>query len=105
LPDHAGAQHQAVRDDFGFARILFEYGQEIARQPHFASVKKAMMIAPESADHAKRMYALHSHFMTEWKPGETRPRPGPWVKSLPAAQRLSVWQAVLAVELCIAAHL
>jgi hypothetical protein len=64
-------------------------------------VKKAMMIAPESADHAKRMYALHSHFMTEWKPGETKLR----VKPLPAAQRLSVWQADLAVELCIAAHL
>jgi hypothetical protein len=29
-----------------------------------------MKIVPESAGHAKRMYALHSHFMTEWKPGE-----------------------------------
>jgi hypothetical protein len=27
-----------------------------------------MKIVPESAGHAKRMYALHSHFMTEWKP-------------------------------------
>ena len=34
LADHAGPQHQAVRDDLGLARILFQYGQEIARKPH-----------------------------------------------------------------------
>ena len=46
LADHAGAQHQPVRDDLGFARILFEDGQEIARQPHGWFREKAMVIAP-----------------------------------------------------------
>jgi hypothetical protein len=29
-----------------------------------------MMIVPESACHAKRMYALHNDFMAEWKPAD-----------------------------------
>jgi hypothetical protein len=27
-----------------------------------------VMIAPESANHAKRMHALHIYFVAEWKP-------------------------------------
>ena len=38
LADHAGAQHQPMRDDLGLARRLFQDGQEIARKPHEGSV-------------------------------------------------------------------
>jgi hypothetical protein len=34
LGDHAGAQHEAVRDDFRLFGRLFEDGQEIAGQAH-----------------------------------------------------------------------
>src|SRR5690606_6499646 len=40
LPDHAGAQHQPVRGDFGLARILLQDGQEITGQTHEESVRK-----------------------------------------------------------------
>jgi len=59
--------------------------------------EKAMVIAPESAGHAKRMYALHSHFMTEWKPGEGL--------SSRRCFAVSDSRAAPALELCIAAHL
>src|SRR5690606_20142376 len=34
LPDHAGAQHHAVRDDLRFAEIFLQDWQKIARQSH-----------------------------------------------------------------------
>jgi hypothetical protein len=37
LPDHAGAQHQAVRDDLGLLRILAKDGQEVAGKAHRSS--------------------------------------------------------------------
>ncbi len=56
-------------------------------------------MAPESAGNAKRMPALHSDFMTGWKPRE-----GPCVIESRGA-RLNVCQAGNAKELCALQHM
>ena len=41
LPDHAGAQHQPVRDDLGLGRGFLQDGQEIARQAHGQALEES----------------------------------------------------------------
>ena len=40
LPDHPGAQHQAMRDDLRFLRILLEDGKKETRQSHGTCLKR-----------------------------------------------------------------
>jgi hypothetical protein len=48
LPYHAGAQHQAMRDDFGLFRVLFEDRQEKPRQSHRNTTRIAGKSSTES---------------------------------------------------------
>ena len=40
LADHAGAQHQAMRDDFGFLGYVAQHWQKVTRQAHVNSRKQ-----------------------------------------------------------------
>src|SRR5262249_4757207 len=55
LPDHAGAQHEAVRDDLRLAGIFLENGQKIGGQAHGSSRRYvALRQTPAQPSHAPR---------------------------------------------------
>ncbi len=64
LSDHAGAQHEAVRDDLRLARILLDERQEILRETHGTSLRAGANLGNARRDVHARGWG---YFFVTWQ--------------------------------------